>query len=188
LLFLDSSLCPSDDWVAYTDSKCFKIVRTYSDGSNATDICQAEGSEGPPITLATIRSSLEQQFLTEYVFNTSELQSSLWFGLSKSSEGEYTWVDDGSKIRYSNWADDSPSNETERGCVELASHLSKVKDGQWRDVPCEKANFVLCETLQKWSIYDMQKFILNLRFEVEEKITHIISNPGKITFIHLFIS
>lgn len=80
----DDILCPGDDWIRFQDSKCFKLVRTYVNGSAADDFCalQPNGSA----SAAKIKTAAEQEFFIQYLYNVSELTSSVWIGMRRGKK------------------------------------------------------------------------------------------------------
>jgi hypothetical protein len=145
---------------------------------------------------------MEQDFITNYVFNQSAVVSNVWFGLKANEDGDFVWVDDESLPVYTNWGDGSPENDPARDCVELESRLGRVEDGDWKDVPCQRSNYVLCETLQTWAINELQAAVLSLRLELaasnskiedqktkienhQSKIENLQKNPVPIGFIYV---
>ena len=111
------------------------------------------------------------------------------------STSEFEWTD-GSPIEYSNWSPGSPTNDSEKACAQLNSHLargsmeagsSKVEatgngDGLWSNVSCVKRNLVLCQKPQTWSLLQMQKNFIELREKLEQSMEEqkeAKANPGK---------
>ena len=134
-------------------------------------------------TLVTIKSAAEQEYLTKFVFDTSEVKTNVWIGVKRIGNGNKFMWDDGSALDFTNW-EGSPSEEIGRDCVEMQSRLarkfSNISDsnlrginGKWRDVTCESGNYVICQKLQAWSVLKMQKTILDVRRELKGSIEDV---------------
>jgi len=146
----EPSRCPTGDWVPYSDYKCFKLIKSYTDGNGVESVCRAEGNgTSQAVFPATIRTQEEQDFITNFVFNESSVEINFWFGLKMNEDGDFVWVGDGSKALYTNWEENSPTGNPGRTCVELSSRLSRIEDGQWKDVTCQRPNYVLCEAIRQ---------------------------------------
>lgn len=132
--------------------------------------------------MVSIRSVIEQEFLTNWLFNTLSIETNVWTGARRLNEGEeFVWTD-GSELSYTNWTEGSPTNNSKRNCVALESGLARnilaINDkenklstsnvGSWRDQSCEVGNYVLCEKLQSWSLAQLQQIVLKTRAELQE--------------------
>jgi hypothetical protein len=55
-----------------------------------------------------------------------------------------------------------------------------VEDGDWKDVPCQRPNYVLCETLQTWAGNELLAAILSLRLELAASNSKVEDHQSKI--------
>lgn len=162
--------CPGENWIAYKDEKCFKLIKTFTNGNQARTLCQGEKLHDDQLapTLASIHSAEEQEFLNNFIFKTNKLQSNVWIGLKQvHNVTSYAW-DDGTEYDFKNWANGHPLAHIGRDCVIMESAeadfaLGDSEEGKWKDVTCELANNVLCEKKQTWSLEQMQKEFLDYR-------------------------
>lgn len=119
-------------------------------------------------TLISIKSAAEQNYLTNYVFETSGVESNFWIGAKwMPNQNQFVWHD-GSFLEFTNWAEGSPTNDSGKRCVEMQSNIESNFSGKWRDVKCLSENYVLCEKLQTWSSSQMQQALLDTRKELSD--------------------
>ena len=173
--------CGGDNWIAFKDEKCFKLIKKFATGDEARKICNQEylQSDSSLPTLASINSAAEQEYLTKFIFDTSGIKISVWIGANRTENvSQFVW-DDGSAFDFTNWAEGRPYEEIGMDCVEMQSRytrkFSDITDsnlhsinGKWKDVACEKANYVLCQKLQIWSLQHLQKTFLDSRKELQD--------------------
>ena len=119
------------------------------------NLCHKQG-EG--ITLLSIHSQQEQDFLSDLLFTKHKIVDEVWIG-AKVSNKKVTWVD-GSKDDYTNWETGKPSNISDN-CVQMQSEFPNT--GKWVDEPCSKKNQVVCQNGQTWSPNHMQQMIVEIR-------------------------
>ncbi len=64
--------CVGSEWDSYEDEKCVKLIREYTNRDKAEEICNKERLQTDSFapTLVSIKSAAEQEFLTNYGFNT----------------------------------------------------------------------------------------------------------------------
>jgi microcystin-dependent protein len=183
-----STFCDGSKWIAYKDEKCFKlIIKKWVTYKEAEDICKKERLRTDLYTprLISIKSATEQEYLTNFVFNTSGVKVNVWIGARRLPENgnEFVW-NDGSVIDFDNWVEGSPTKEIGRGCVEMQSRLtrrfSNISDsnlrginGKWRDVTCESGNYVICQKLQAWSFPKLQQTFLDARKELKDSLENV---------------
>jgi hypothetical protein len=179
-----STFCDGSEWIAYKDEKCFKLIRKWATHKEAEDICKEERLQTDLYTprLVSIKSATEQEYLTNFVFDKSGVQVSVWIGARRLPENsnEFVW-NDGSVIDFTNWVEGSPTEEIGRDCVEMQSRFmrkfSNISDsnlrginGKWRDVICESGNYVICQKLQAWSFPKLQQTFLDARKELKDSL------------------
>ncbi len=158
---------PCGDWEPYKEEKCFKIfdkegLQTYTD---AEKTCHQQESSS---SLISIRSFEEQEFISNLLFKTHKVVDNIWIGAKYTNK--FKWTDD-SDLVFTYWAEGSPKNKTDR-CIQLNSDENSV--GKWSDVFCNKKNLVVCQKMQTWSLFQLQKVLLNT-----------IKNPFPIGFIYV---
>jgi len=108
----------------------------------------------------------------------STVEIGVWIGATRTSPTEFKWEDD-TKMVYSNWGKDSPSNITGRDCVAMQSKFSKFEtEGTWKDVSCSSPNYFVCETAPIWSPDEMQLVLI----ETRKKLDDLLKNPVPIGF------
>ncbi|KAJ6220211.1 hypothetical protein RDWZM_006023 [Blomia tropicalis] len=142
-------------------------------------------------SLLSIRSQEEQEFLSHFLFETSGVVDSVWLGGKRiNNSNVFKWID-GFEFNYTNWKEDSPTNQHGRDCIQMNSpfvfsiqnstqfvenarvstkHLSV---GQWIDAPCKKKNLVVCQKLQHWSIARLQKTLLDAKKEFQDSLQNV---------------
>jgi hypothetical protein len=131
--------------------------------------------------LVTIQSKDEQDFLSNLLFKTHKVVDAVWIG-AKYSSNKFKWIDD-SDISFTNWAEGSPKNKTDFGCVQMIPEGSSI--GKWVDEPCNKNNKVVCQKKQTWSLSRLQKTLLNARKELQNSLEDVKKNPVPIGFIYV---
>ncbi|CAK9251863.1 unnamed protein product [Sphagnum jensenii] len=136
-------------------------------------------------TLVSIKSAAEQEYLTKFVFDTSEVETNVWIGAKRRPDNgnQFVW-NDGSVIEFTNWAEGSPSDQVKKECVLMRSQytrgLSNIAkfdtltiNGKWGDVTCETTNWVLCQKLQTWSFPQLQKKLLDIKKELKDSLENV---------------
>ena len=190
--------CGDSSWSLYKDSKCVKLVDQYVSFEEAKNLCLYFPGVLESDPIITIKSPEEQEAITRFLFSDSSLLDNVWLGARRKtnsgSTSEFEWTD-GSPIEFSNWSPGSPTNDTEKACAQLSSHLSREadskasskvnlnEDGLWSDVSCAKKNLVLCQKPQTWSLLQLQKTIIQQREELKqtkENLEKVQANPGRI--------
>ncbi len=137
-------------------------LQTYED---AEKTCQQENSS----RLISISFREEQEFLSNFLFNKSQVVDNVWIG-AKYINNKFKREDD-SDLTFTNWAEGSPKNMTDY-CVEMHSDVGSV--GKWVDEPCKKKNLVVCQKRQTWSLSRLQEILLEVK-----------QNPVPIGFIYV---
>ncbi len=155
-----SSLC--GDWTQYKDEKCVKILDkeklVFFEEAEKSCLQADNGS-----SILTIHSKEEQEFISEFLFNTNKIVENVWIGL-KSTDNQFKWTD-GSKMSFNNWAKGYPSNKTDYNCVQMRPDSSPI--GQWNDQLCNKKNLVVCQKAQTISLTALHKILLETRKELK---------------------
>jgi hypothetical protein len=163
------------DWKSFKDEKCFKIfskeeVLNYE---NAIKSCSQLDSTS---TLITISSYEEQEFLANFLFNENKVVDSIWLGAKKSDSNAFKWTD-GSNMKFTNWAENNPTTESNTECVEMKSKFSffgsEKFEGKWANVPCLKKALIVCQKMQNLTLNQLTDLVMNLKkdLEFERKIS-----------------
>jgi hypothetical protein len=131
--------------------------------------------------LVTIHSKDEQDFLTNLLFKTHKVVDAVWIGV-KYSSNKFKWIDD-SDLSFTYWVDASPSNTTDKACVQIIAEGSSM--GKWANEPCNKNNKVVCQKMQTWSLSRLQKTLLDAKKKFEDSLEDIRKNQVPIGFIYV---
>jgi hypothetical protein len=171
--------CGDSSWQIYNNEKCFKIVDQVVNKDTAVALCAAEiGEDRLTPELLTIKNLAEQEFVTKFVYGGGTIFDNVWLGAERAEDGSFYWDKDRSKVVYTNWAEDHPTDNESNDCLQITSHVSRdqnlnVEDGQWKDVPCIKRNLVVCQKRATLSIAELQDLIYEVR-----------NNPVPIGFLY----
>jgi len=169
VLCIDQSLC--GDWETFKDEKCFKIfskedLQTYE---NALKSCSQ--LEKVSTRLLTISSKEEQDFVSDFIFNKNKIKEDVWLGGKRVNSSSFKWSDN-SDVKYTNWAENKPTKELNRDCIEMKSEFDfysyDSSKGKWTDTPCDKKGVVVCQKLQNWSISVLQNQLLKAEKKLED--------------------
>ncbi|KAJ6649710.1 Lithostathine-2, partial [Pseudolycoriella hygida] len=198
--------CEGDDWFAFEHEKCFKLVQKTATRYEAERICNADRVLSDDIslfaTLATIKSSAEQTFLSELISQKSVRENDVWIGAERMKSDERVVWNDGSSLEFTNWADGNPTKQMGNDCVAMSSSGNTSHNlHKWVDAPCEQKNYFVCQKLQSWLCScseirqdvhrirndlknfrkDSQLILQGLRSELED----LQKNPVPIGFIYV---
>lgn len=190
------SLCSGENWISFED-KCFKLIEKQATREEAEQLCIKEhwntDDNSLVPTLASIKSTAEQTFLTTFVFKKSGVESNVWIGAKRKRNGNCIVWDDGSFLQFTNWVEGSPSEQIGNDCVEMQwlhslkypgnySNLNQQNTkGKWRDVECGARNYFVCEKLQRsgscsqlrQEIQDIRKVLTDLRTDSEKSLNSL---------------
>lgn len=104
-----------------------------------------------------------------------------------SNSRKFIWPSDGLEMKYTNWIPGRPTleqfNTNHRDCIEIPyqhNWLSNQSSTLWKDVNCDKANWILCEKTQVFTLSQCHQGILALTKEYEGKILNAFK--GFVTF------
>jgi hypothetical protein len=164
----------------------FKLVKQSANYDEAEKICNSylrisDLSFAP--TLASIKTSTQQQFLNDYIFNISGAENNVWLGAERVGEkNEFMW-NDGSSLDYNNWVEGSPTNDSRRNCLVMQSAITYRSDdiGKWKDITCANGNWILCQKLQMWSFPQLQKSFLDSRNLLKETRERLEDNEHQLS-------
>ena len=104
---------------------------------------QQIGADGQHAELASVHSQHEADMIAQYLAY-SPSYTNTWIGLSRASDGSFSWIDR-SAYDFEYWYDGEPNSNGSDGedCVEIYSWSS----AQWNDAHCSNAmNDYICMT------------------------------------------
>ncbi|XP_060591120.1 perlucin-like protein isoform X1 [Ruditapes philippinarum] len=124
-----------DGWIKYKRS-CYFISEDEMSFDRARANCQKLQAD-----LVHIDNADENAFLTNHLNTLKGI--SFWIGLTDADrEGDFKWVDDNSRISFSDW---SPSQPDNGGNVEDCTHMYAKFDLKWNDLLCQNPAKYICE-------------------------------------------
>lgn len=116
LQIINSSKCP-ENWVSW-GGKCYIFhadqegITFYEAISLCRNVFHAQ--------LVSINSAEEQEFVSHYAFKKHSAEYHIWLGAIRSDHnksGHFQWMD-GSKFKYTNWAESEPNfNHEKQHCL-----------------------------------------------------------------------
>lgn len=104
------------------------LFQTFSPHAAAKEVCRQQGLITDPFVprLVAIRSPAEQKFLSEMVYNVSA-DHDIWIGAERQpGTNHFDWNDGSPVQRYSNWAENRPTDNDLRLCVRMMSAVSNA--------------------------------------------------------------
>ncbi|OXA37571.1 macrophage mannose receptor 1 [Folsomia candida] len=170
----DAVECGDATWTQFEDSKCLQLVDELLTRENAAITCAnlAVGSYNIP-QIVSIKSPTEQEFITNWIFNESDIFDSVWLNGDRYNETTFVWRD-GDHMSMTNWDVGYPTNDSANGCMQISPKAQRVitatDDGLWRDVPCTKRNVVVCEKKPMLTVPELQDIVFNLRDNPVERV------------------
>lgn len=81
------------------------------------------------------------------------------------SNGIFEWIDN-SNTDFNNWAEDSPSNQTDHNCVQMSSEENNYS--KWFDKVCRRRSLAVCQKMPTTSIPTLQKTLFETRKQLNE--------------------
>jgi len=115
------------------------------------------------------------------VFQTNNTVDNIWIG-AKYNNNKIKWFDN-STVSFTNWAEKNPKNNSSDNCIQMVSEETSV--GKWVNEPCNKNNRIVCQKIQTWSLYHLQKTFLQARKELENSLENVKKNPVPLGFIYV---
>ncbi|XP_075169319.1 C-type lectin mosGCTL-7-like [Haematobia irritans] len=89
------------------------------------------------MTLTSIESSKENDYLSEYIFRRSLMDKEFWTSGSNLAGNGFLWFAAANTLDYSNWANGMPQN--------VASRCIKTTNGfKWTEADCTTQNYYIC--------------------------------------------
>ncbi|XP_071511250.1 macrophage mannose receptor 1-like [Diadema antillarum] len=123
-------------WALY-DNFCYTSPAEFLSWEDSRDYCR---NLFDTADLASVTSSLEQNFLTERI---RFIDDDLWIGYNDIAI-ENTWVwTDGSPSGYENWYPGEPNNVGNEDCAHIDHYFYKI--GTWNDHKCSNENRFVCK-------------------------------------------
>ncbi|XP_055774435.1 galactose-specific lectin nattectin-like [Salvelinus fontinalis] len=130
--------CPLG-WLSY-NNRCFRYVASQLDWADAESYCVSLGAN-----LASVNTMGEFSFVKNLIKIFDPTEHYTWIGLSDlHKEGRWMWSD-GSKVVYTIWSSDEPSNgvaSDPENCV----HTNYQDDKLWNDTLCSYKFAFVCAT------------------------------------------
>ena len=133
--------CP-EGWSSF-HQKCIFLVEAPMTLENALQVCgnfPADPTDIMVPRLLEIENEIEQGLLEGYLHRHPTMPG-IWLGARRASAEEFTWISE-MPFEYANWQDGNPTDNLDRGCVQVqseasASNKSTLETGKWIDVSCE---------------------------------------------------
>ena len=97
----------------------------------------------------------------------------VWIGIKKNGKSYLSL--NGNALKYTNWVNGRPLNQTDVNCVEI----SVDEQDKWLDVKCEKKNAVLCEKGQQWNNAKIENVLQQIRNNYSERMDLIEATNKK---------
>ncbi|CAG2187380.1 Perlucin-like protein [Mytilus edulis] len=119
--------CPVG-WKKYKDH-CYFVSPGGKNWQDAVKQCKNMGGY-----LAKITDSEENSWVVDMLTKSAKHKYGYWMGSSDlQKEGDWRWVQDSSKVCFSQWLPGQPSNLGNR---EHCGHFWSLHQFQWNDAPC----------------------------------------------------
>ncbi|OWF41356.1 sperm receptor for egg jelly-like isoform X2 [Mizuhopecten yessoensis] len=123
----------SVDWHRY-QSDCYLFINVTDNWANAKESCKQQKAHLVRIDDAGIDNFLRTTMKTKGMYL-------IWTGANDiDTEGVYVWEDNGARVNYSDWGENSPTNRTaDQDCVIFAVRRA------WMDKKCTKYYKYACQ-------------------------------------------
>jgi hypothetical protein len=164
-----------EDWIQYKNEKCIKIF----DKEKLVSFNEAEKTcfnLGYGSSILTIHSKKEQEFISQFLFETNKIVDNVWIGLIRN-DNQFEWKD-GSEIDFTFWAEENPTNKPDHDCVQMIPDSSPM--GQWADQSCNKKNLIVCQKAQNMTLSFLRKIQLEMMKELKETKESLSDNRKKL--------
>ena len=110
--------------------------------------------------LVSIDSQVEQDFINQLLVE-AKVEENIWLDLTRVEGNVMMFQTSDQDIPlFAQWADNHPTKELKKKCVQLRSPLKKEMAGKWEDVVCFRRNYVLCQRYVEWDKLDVQKGLI----------------------------
>jgi hypothetical protein len=160
----------------YKDEKSFLLINKLLNHKSAEKICQSlEESKDSKVTLAVIESKDEQNFINRYLYEVMKTVENAWIGITKEELKQNFKANNEAFVKYTNWAEGSPSPSGMKSYMNLKSPFSSIDinsrknlDGLWEDVSCDNNNLVLCQRMQSWTLSQVQRILYDMNNKLNE--------------------
>ena len=119
-------------------------------------------------SLITIHRSDEQEFLNNLLHSYNEISSNAWLGM-KYTNKSFEWVD-GTKVNYSNWADDA-MRDGSGPCVLMS--LVKANLGKWLDDSCKREALIVCQKKQVFTLNTLRTAFESMENKMSETLVAV---------------
>ena len=112
-------------------------------------------------SLITIHSTEEQEFLNNLLHSYNGISPNAWLGM-KYNNKSFEWLD-GTKVNYTNWADDAVRDGSEP-CVLMS--LVKANIGKWLDELCKRTALIVCQKKQTFSLNTLREAVVAMETKI----------------------
>ncbi|VDI59402.1 mannose receptor, C type [Mytilus galloprovincialis] len=97
--------------------------------------------------LTQVTDSAENSWIVTMITGKKVIQQHYWMGASDFKEGDWRWVNDLSKVTYTDW-NTATKEPTNSGGIEDCAHFWHGQNYKWNDQPCKDAFAYICESPQ----------------------------------------
>ncbi|VDI48028.1 CD207 antigen [Mytilus galloprovincialis] len=95
--------------------------------------------------LTQVNNSTENSWIVSLITSKKVIKQNYWMGATDFTEGDWRWVNDLSKVQFTNWASNQPDNHQGK---EDCAHFWHTHNYKWNDVKCSNIYGYICESPQ----------------------------------------
>ncbi|XP_052062826.1 perlucin-like protein isoform X2 [Mytilus californianus] len=128
-------------WKEYKDS-CYFFSKDKKPWQEAEVDCRNLGGY-----LTQVTDSGENSWIVTMIKSKKVTQQHYWMGATDFKEGDWRWVNDLSKVTYTDW-NTATHEPTNAGGIEDCAHFWHGQNYKWNDQPCKDAFAYICESPQ----------------------------------------
>jgi len=130
----------NSSWISY-NGHCYNFNVDATSWSDARSRCHLQRADSD---LVKIETREEQTFINGHISGKS-LVRGFWLGLnSQYMSGIYKWLNESTKVIFTNWDTQQPSQSVKELCVEMYG-TGWSRRGKWNDEYCMKDNGFICQ-------------------------------------------
>ena len=129
-------------------------------------------------SLVNIHSTEEQEFLNNLLHSYNEISPNAWLGM-KYNNKSFGWLD-GTKVNYTNWAEDSLRDGSEP-CVQMS--LGRANLGKWLDESCKRSAIIVCQKKQVFTLNTLREAVVAM--EDKMKVLELSTIPQGFLYTQL---
>ncbi|VDH97766.1 mannose receptor, C type [Mytilus galloprovincialis] len=108
--------------------------------------------------LTQVTDSAENSWIVSMITSKKVIQQDYWMGATDFTEGDWRWVNDLSKVHFTNWNSGQPDNA---GGKEDCSHFWHGHNYKWNDHVCSNLFGYICESPQGSSCLPYSRLLKN---------------------------